>query len=152
MLFKHKWTVERGFLPFSNRFFHLRKTNREKRSLPAILADHPLHRLTVEWLSSVSSFKLGPLPPYFLLPFPPFAALLYTAKFTVFLLLLLLSSLPLSVFPAVTSLIMNVCRYLRPTSIKDLNGRFWCCLCVYPPLTNAIFNPVSICLFPLDPL
>lgn len=138
------------FPPFLESLFPPEK-NKSGKAVSSCYSRRPPSRLTVEWLSSVSSFKLGPLPPYFLLPFPPFAALLYTAKFTVFL-LLLLSSLPLSVFPAVTSLIMNVCRYLRPTSIKDLNGRFWCCLCVYPPLTNAIFNPVSICLFPLDPL
>lgn len=122
-----------------------RKTNREKRSRSSSSSSSSPSaifpsRLTVEWLSNVSSFKVGSFcPPYFLLLL--FSSLLslccslvrLSLPSSLFLLLplcLYLCSLPFSVFPAVTSLIMNVRRYLRATSIKDLNGGapgcFWC--------------------------
>lgn len=97
--------------------------------------------LTVEWLSSVSSFKLGPLPPVHLtspspppLPFSPFAALLYTAEFTVFLLLSSLPSAPQRV-PC-----RDIFDYERPPPLfaADQHQRFeWALLMLLPPRLSA---------------
>lgn len=68
-----------------------RKTNREKRSRSSSSSSSSPSaifpsRLTVEWLSNVSSFKVGSFcPPYFLLLFSSIPLLLSCkAKFTVF--------------------------------------------------------------------
>lgn len=119
-------------------------------------------QLTVEWLSNASSFKVGPI-----LPFSAQLALSVASSYrlasTLFYLihhrvslpsspfsfLPLLLSVPFSVFPVVTSLIMSVCRdtrYLRAAGIKDLNrGPPMLLMCLGYPAASADHHVSALC-------